>query len=127
MTKSLTGTAIARVLGFCLLMAGCEHQQRPVSPVTDPAPGSFQTRSFSVQQGAKLVSVPGAVVTSTFFSSAKAFPVLGRAFIPEEFGQKGFPVVVISYRFWKEQFDSDPAVIGRAIQVDGRQLIVVGI
>jgi predicted permease len=36
-------------------------------------------------------------------------------------------VVVLSYRFWQKNFNGNPAVIGRAIDLDGRACTVVGV
>jgi len=52
---------------------------------------------------------------------------LGREFTPEETAPEGPDVAIISYRLWKRRFASDPALIGKAIQISSRPYTVVGI
>jgi hypothetical protein len=54
--------------------------------------------------------------------------VLGRFFLPAEdqFGGRD-AVAVISTPFWQRRFGSDPAVIGRAITINGVSFRIVGI
>ena len=66
-------------------------------------------------------------------ASASLFPVLGvkaavgRVFSPEEdvFGRND--VALLSYRFWKERFGSDPKIAGRKIMIDGKPVVVTGV
>ncbi len=53
---------------------------------------------------------------------------LGRGFLPEEENLAGNqPVVVISYRLWKQSFSSDPAVVGKLLRLNGEALMIVGV
>ncbi len=53
--------------------------------------------------------------------------VAGRVFLPGE----GIPgrdkVAVLSHRFWKQHFASDPAVVGRSFALNGETYTVVGV
>lgn len=42
-------------------------------------------------------------------------------------GQSPQPVVVLSYRFWVRHFSSDPAVVGKTLQLDHKNYLIVGI
>ncbi len=65
-----------------------------------------------------------AVNTTTNYFSMLGVPLLhGRGFLPSD----GKGVVVLDYRFWEKNFHGDPAVVGRAINLDGRVCTVVGI
>jgi predicted permease len=63
------------------------------------------------------------------FTSMNFFTALG---IPMEYG-RGIEAsdqketVVLSHDFWAKQFNSDPSIIGRAINLDGRACTVTGI
>ncbi|KAA6461145.1 ABC transporter permease [Acidobacteria bacterium AB60] len=42
-------------------------------------------------------------------------------------GETPQPVVVLGYRFWVRHFASDPAVLGRTLQLDHKNYLVIGI
>ncbi|MCI0486528.1 MAG: ABC transporter permease [Blastocatellia bacterium] len=67
------------------------------------------------------------IITADFFSIMGVQPLLGRAFIPEEFQQGKDNVVVLSQRLWQRRFGADPGVVGRAITISGQPHVVVGI
>ena len=54
-------------------------------------------------------------------------PVLGRNFTPEEDSPNGPPVVIISYNLWRGHYNSDPTILGRSINVDGKLVRVIGV
>jgi putative ABC transport system permease protein len=66
-------------------------------------------------------------VTPGLFEMLGARPLLGRTFAQEE-GRPGGPkTVMISEGLWQSAFDSDPAILGRSIQVNGQQRAIVGV
>jgi macrolide transport system ATP-binding/permease protein len=55
-------------------------------------------------------------------------PQLGRGFRPEEDQVPGRDaVMVLAHDFWKNEFASDPSVIGRRVRVDGLDFTVIGV
>ena len=54
-------------------------------------------------------------------------PNLGRTFVAADDAPGAAGVVVLSHGFWTRQFDADPAVVGTAIGLSGRQHTVVGV
>lgn len=66
-------------------------------------------------------------VTANFFPTLRVTPALGRNFLSSEDHVGGPDVVILSHRLWQSRFNSDPAVIGRTITLDGKAHIVVGI
>jgi len=61
------------------------------------------------------------------FDVAGTAPELGRTILPRDTIEGAAPVVVLSHRLWTERFDSDPAVIGRIVRVNGRSSEVIGV
>jgi putative ABC transport system permease protein len=59
----------------------------------------------------------------SFFSVLGADPILGRTFRPEDPPN----VAVLSEATWRQRFDADPQVLGRAISLDGRVFTVTGV
>jgi predicted permease len=72
--------------------------------------------------------VMGQVVTSNYFTVLGVKPFLGRAFLPEENETPGgHPVAILSYRSWKNGFDSDPQIIGKKVLINDYPFTVVGV
>jgi predicted permease len=79
------------------------------------------------EQGQTAERLINLAVTSDFFSLMGVAPAHGRVFKPEEFEPEVNNVVVLSDRFWTRRFGSDPSVIGRKIQLDGKTMEIVGV
>ncbi len=68
------------------------------------------------------------LVSGTFFSVLGAEPLLGRTFTADDSAVTGRnPVAVISHRYWQQELAADPAVLGRAITINGTQFAVIGV
>jgi len=64
------------------------------------------------------------VFTSNNYFAALGIPLAyGRGFLPDDPKE----VAVLQHQFWVKHFNSDPAIVGRAINLDGRAYTVVGI
>ena len=122
--KSSAFLAVAGVL-VCVLIAGCV-QTREASVASPPAT-SYQVGSFELQEGGSSQNVRGASVTPVFFQGAKMPTLLGRGFLPEEYGSGRQLVVMISHRLWQQRFGGDPQVIGTTIRLNGQAFTVVGV
>src|SRR5215472_12927424 len=66
-------------------------------------------------------------VSADFFRVLGVPIARGRSFLPEEEAPGGADVAVITDAFWHERFASDPQVLGKALLLDGKSVIVVGI
>jgi predicted permease len=67
-------------------------------------------------------------VSGNFFQLLGIHPYLGRFILPSEGNMPGAdPVVVLSYRYWKTRFNSDPDILNKPAMVDGRAVTIVGI
>jgi predicted permease len=66
-------------------------------------------------------------VSSNFFETLGAKPLLGRTFTAGEdtFGQDG--KVVLGYSLWRQNFGSDPQIIGRSIDIEDTSRQVIGV
>jgi len=69
----------------------------------------------------------GVRVSSDFFRVLGISPARGRTFLPEEEAPGGSDAAVISDAFWHNRFAADPGIIGRALSLDGKSVVVVGI
>jgi len=68
-----------------------------------------------------------AAATASLNDVLQVRPLLGRWFSGTEGTQGTAPVVVISEQLWRERLGADPAVVGRAIQLGGSPVTVVGV
>ena len=66
-------------------------------------------------------------VTPGIFSVLGARPLAGRTLLAEDGKQGAAPVAVMSENLWRSRFGSNPALIGRSINLDMRPFTVVGI
>ena len=69
------------------------------------------------------------LVSANYFEVLEVKPVLGRTFLAEEGRDRegGYPVVVISYRLWRNRFRSDAKVLGRTIRLNRHELTIIGV
>nr|MDP9323496.1 ABC transporter permease [Acidobacteriota bacterium] len=72
-------------------------------------------------------SINVAFVTSNYFPEFGIAPVLGRVLTPDDERPDGEPAAVIGELFWQRRLGGDPAVVGRAVRVNGKLLRVVGV
>ncbi|HUQ80960.1 MAG TPA: ABC transporter permease [Gemmatimonadaceae bacterium] len=71
--------------------------------------------------------MPGAVVSSEFFTASGVRPLLGRFFTPNEYETVVQRVAVISDDLWRRRFNAAANLIGTRIQLDGQPVYVVGV
>ena len=85
--------------------------------------------AFSLGQGDHPVRVFGELVSGNYFAVLGVKPVLGRTFTPDEFGDSegSYPVAVIGQNLWRTAFNSDPRVLGRAVEVNRQPVTIVGV
>ena len=69
----------------------------------------------------------GGYVTHDFFRALGVSPVLGRDFLPTEDQPGVEKAIILSDALWHTDFGADPAVIGRAVRVNGRAGTVIGV
>jgi predicted permease len=71
----------------------------------------------------------GEYVSGNYFAVLGVKPVRGRAFLPQEYSDASgaSPVIVISYRLWKDLLHGDAGAVGKTLRVNRQTLTVVGI
>jgi|SRR5215469_1743507 len=121
--KSSTPLAVAGFLG-CMLIGGCAQTRE--ANVRSPPATSYQVASFELQASGSSQKIRGASVTSVFFQTAKMPTLLGRGFLPEEYGS-GRQVVMLSHHLWQRRFGGDPRIIGTTMKLNGQAFTVIGI
>jgi len=111
----------------CLLIAACSQGDSRRDYPAPPA-GSYRTESLPLTTGGTSNPVRVAFVTRAFFQAVREQPSLGRAFAAEEHqsgNREG--VIILSHGLWQQRFGSDPALIGKGVELVGRAHTVVGV
>lgn len=65
--------------------------------------------------------------SSSFFSILGIRPMLGRLFEAADDAPKAAPVALLSFRLWRDYFNSNANLIGAPIQLNGQAFTVVGV
>lgn len=67
-------------------------------------------------------------VSGSYFEALGPHVALGRGLLPSDArGPGAEAVVVLSHQAWTRGFSSDPSIVGRALEVNGHQLTIVGV
>ena len=73
------------------------------------------------------VRAQGHLVTGNYFSALGVRAMRGRVLTPEDDKAGAPPAAVISNRYWEQELNSDPSVVGKNIIINGTNFTVVGI
>ena len=87
---------------------------------------AYQATNVNLTGVAEPERIPAALATADFFSVLGVRPTVGRAFLPEDVeGKKD--VILLSHGLWQRKFGSDPGVVGRALSLNGKQNVILGV
>src|SRR6202040_3222165 len=96
----------------------------------DNTPGFVELAAF--EAGGHLVGVRRAgtsqpaqsmrteFVSGNYFAMFGIGPYAGRVLVPDDDRKGAFPVAVISYRAWQQQFGGDPSIVGGSLTLNGQ-------
>jgi len=91
---------------------------------------AYDTDNFTLTGQGEAMHIQGAVVSADLFSLLGVAPVLGRSFLPDEDklpAAGGAFAIILSHRLWQQRFHADPGIVGRTIEIDNRNFMVVGV
>jgi putative ABC transport system permease protein len=91
------------------------------------AVAALQTAGWNLTGNGEPERVGAARVSVNFFDFLGVPPALGRGFAPEEETPGADRVVVISDALWRRRFAADPDLVGRTIELNGDDHVVIGI
>lgn len=84
-------------------------------------------KGYNLSGGGEPERVSGVRISAGFFDVLGVKPRLGRAFVPEEEQPGKHQVVILSDGLWRSRYNSDPAIIGKTVKVEGEEHTVVGV
>jgi predicted permease len=89
--------------------------------------GVYKTR-FQTRPGARGQFAQREFVSGNYFTVLGVTAALGRLFTEDDNRTPGaHPVAVLSYDLWRNQYASDPGILGAKILVDEQPLTVIGV
>jgi putative ABC transport system permease protein len=88
---------------------------------------AYDDEIVTLNDGREPVRLEGGRVSANFFSLLGVKPALGRAFLPEEDRHGAAPVALLSDRLWRQRYNANPNILGRAIEIDSESFTVIGI
>ena len=83
--------------------------------------------NLSLNRGGAPIPATGIDVVANFFQVLGVQPAMGRTFRPEDAVDGSAPVILLTDAWWKAQFNTDPAIIGKAFDINGKQTTVIGV
>ncbi len=88
---------------------------------------ALQTGGWNLTGNGEPERIGGARVSVNFFDLLGVPPALGRGFAAQEETPGADNVVVISDALWRRRYAADPSLVGRTIELNGQNHLVVGI
>lgn len=88
----------------------------------------YNINLVGISTSEKAQQVVVTLVSGNYFQTLGLKPVLGR-FISGDASENpdAAPEIVISYSFWKQRFNSDPAIVGQQLKVNGNLATIIGV
>jgi putative ABC transport system permease protein len=83
---------------------------------------AWSNQSFQITGVGEAVQLDGSIVSDNFLSTVGLKPALGRDFTEGE-----TQAVLLGDALWRRKFNSDPAIVGRSIRMNGASFLVVGV
>jgi putative ABC transport system permease protein len=88
---------------------------------------AWMDRGVNLAGAANPIRVTASFVTGGMFGMLGAAPEIGRALTPEDDVQGASPVIVISDGLWERAYARDPGIVGRVVELNGRNTNIVGV
>ncbi len=112
--------------GFCAASPGNLNLWRRHSR-SFVALGLARNWPFRLTGGGRSAGVNGGIAAGDLFAVFRAQPLLGRLLTPDDMIAGHEHVTVLSHGLWQSQFDGDPDIVGRTLELDDQSYTVVGV
>ena len=89
--------------------------------------GVARGEGYIAQIAGETFGVRGGIASPGFFEVIRLRPEMGRLFEESDMDRGSNYVVLVSRRFWEQRLGADPAIVGRAVMLDGVAFTVVGV
>jgi predicted permease len=89
--------------------------------------GASRVSVGHTQSGEDVQRASSHLVSGNYFTVLGVNAFLGRVLAPEDDKPGAPPATVMSYGYWKEQWNADPKIVNKEILLNGKSFTVVGI
>jgi predicted permease len=83
--------------------------------------------NLSLNLGSAPTPATGIDVIANFFQLLGIQPAMGRTFTADDARNGAAPVILLTDAWWRRQFNADPAIVGKAYDINGTQTTVIGV
>ena len=87
----------------------------------------YRWSGFNITEGSRPESVQGIKASAELLPVFGIAPQLGRYFSREDTEAGRDQVAVIGHRLWQMRYGSDPAILGKTVDLDQRRYTIVGV
>jgi putative ABC transport system permease protein len=87
----------------------------------------YRGSGFNITEGNRPESVDGIKASAELLPMFGIPPQLGRYLAPEEMQAGHDQVAIIGHSLWQMRYGSDPAILGKTIELDERRYTIVGV
>ena len=88
---------------------------------------AFGNVGLNVSADGKADLASGQAVSGNYYAGLGVQPFLGRVLTEEDDRAGAAAAAVLSYRYWKQRFGADPAVIGKQINLNNVAFAIIGV
>ena len=88
---------------------------------------AFGATSMTLTGDGEPEQLLGTRASAGYFEVIGVQPMLGRSFVKEEYEPGKGRVVILGAAFWRSRFNSNPAILNKAITLNGASFTVVGV
>lgn len=88
---------------------------------------AFAPASITLNAGGQAEVVTGQVVSGNYYSALGVPALVGRTITDADDNAGATPVAVLSHRLWTTRFNSDPAIVGKQVNINNVAFTVVGV
>src|ERR1044072_942873 len=88
---------------------------------------AFSPTAVTFNAGGQAEVVSAQAVSGNYYSALGVPAMIGRTFTDADDNAAATPVVVLGHRFWSERFNSDPAAIGKQVNINNVAFTIAGV
>ena len=87
----------------------------------------YRWSELNITEGNRPERVEGIKASADLLPMFGVQPLLGRFFAPSEMQMGHDQVAILGHRLWKFRYSSDPAILGKSIDLDEKRYTIVGV
>ena len=119
------GESSAKATGISVSWLNFEHWQ--TENHSFEAMAGFENADLTLTGRGQAMLTHAGLVTSEFFHLTGSRPIMGRLFTASDDEPQSAATVVVTENFWAKALGGDSQIIGKAVTLNGRSYVVIGV